>query len=372
MENILDLDLEELKERFRDDKMPSARAKQLYSWIYRKFVFDFNEMSDLSKELRKALPERFTVMPLEKLDTAGSPEEEAVKFLFRCADGECIETVLLIAGDDEPEPDDEEVRGRLTLCVSSQAGCALGCRFCATGKLGFRRDLTAGEIVAQALWVEKYLSGPRERTGRARSAEKTERRISNIVFMGMGEPLLNYRNVMKAVRILNRDEGYRLGARHITISTAGVVPGILELAKEKEQIRLAVSLHMADQKKREEWMPLARKYGLRELSDALKTYQGATGRRITFEYIPIEGVNMSGEDVRLLREWLTGLDYNLNVIAYNEVEGSDVRAPSEDALKAFAGMLKQNRMPYVFRRSKGRGRKAACGQLGLYWKGLNG
>jgi 23S rRNA (adenine2503-C2)-methyltransferase len=221
------------------------------------------------------------------------------------------------------------------------------------------------------LWVEKCLAERQKSAGKARSGEKTDRRISNIVFMGMGEPLLNYDRVLKAVRILNRKEGYFLGIRHFTLSTAGIVPGILKLEKENAQIRLAVSLHTADQKTREEWMPVAKKYGLDELINALRSYQNSTGRRITFEYIPIEGVNMSEGDVKLLSLKLAGLNYNLNVIAYNEVEGSGAKAPSDEALRRFSALLKQNRVPFVFRKSKGRDLKAACGQLGLYWKNLH-
>lgn len=368
MENILDLTFDELKKAFSGDKMPQARAGQIYDWVYKKFVFDFKQMSNLSKEMRERLTGEFRVLELEKIESAGSIEQETVKFLFRCEDGELVETVLIIA--DESDPDDEEAadspvrQARLTLCVSSQSGCSLGCRFCATGKLGFKRDLSAGEILSQVLWVERYLI---DRQG---ENKKNSRWLSNIVFMGMGEPMLNYEHVMKAIRILNDPKGYGLGIRHFTISTSGIVPGIKKLEDEKAQVRLAVSLHTADQTARETLMPVAKKYRLDELVSSLRSYQEKTGRRITLEYILFEGVNDTEKDVRMIREIMAGLDVNLNVIAYNEVEGLPYRSPSEDTVRRFTGYLRQYLIPYVFRKSKGRSIKAACGQLGLYWKGL--
>lgn len=368
MNNLLDLSFDELKGFFLNDKMPQARASQLYDWIYRKFVFDFEKMSNLSKEMRARFAGEFRVLQLEKAGSAGSVAEETVKFLFRCDDGQLIETVLIVAEDpgaDEDEADDGTARGaRMTLCVSSQAGCALGCGFCATGKLGFQRDLSAGEIVSQVLWVERYLAGGGE------EYKTTGRRISNIVFMGMGEPMLNYDNVMKAIRVLNDPRGYQLGIRHFTISTSGILPGIKKLEDEKAQVRLAVSLHSADQAKRADIMPIAKKYPLEDLAAGLKEYQDKTGRRVTLEYILFEGLNDTEKDVRLIRELMGGIDYNLNVIAYNEVEGLDFQSPSESTVRRFSGYLKQYLIPYVFRRSKGRSIKAACGQLGLYWKEL--
>lgn len=372
MENILDFSFDELKQAFSGDKMPQARAGQLFDWIYKKFVFDFGQMSNLSKELRQELQGKYGVLALEKIESAGSMEQETLKFLFRCSDGEMIETVLIIAEDpgaDEDDPSEMPSGGgnaRLTLCVSSQSGCALGCGFCATGKLGFKRDLSTAEILSQVLWVERYLADKQH------EKKQAGRRLSNIVFMGMGEPMLNYDRVLKSIRILNDPKGYNLGIRHFTLSTAGVVPGIKRLEDEKAQVRLAVSLHTADQTTRETLMPVAKKYRLDELVASLRSYQDKTGRRITLEYILMEGVNDTEKDVRLVKERMDGMTYNLNVIAYNEVDGLPYRSPTENTVRRFTGYLKQYQIPYVFRKSKGRSIRAACGQLGLYWKGLSG
>ncbi len=366
MLNLLDLTFNEIKSRFIDEGLPSFRSDQIINWIYKKFTYNFESMSDIPAILRPELSSRYNIINLSLLDSISSKNGDTIKFLFETADKNLIEAVLILADDDIDEPDSS----RMTLCVSSQAGCPIGCRFCATGFLGFKRNLTAGEIISEVLITEQFIQNIDKNQFKisGRSHDKITRKISNIVFMGMGEPLLNYENVLKSIEILNFTGGYNLGNRHFTISTAGIIPGIELLKKEALQLRLAVSLHSAFQSKRETLMPLAVTYNLKNLILSLKDYQTVTERRITFEYVLIEGENDSEKDAAELKHLLNGLDYNLNVIEYNPVEEISFRPPSESGIRQFKNFLKKYNIPYVFRKSKGRGIKAGCGQLGLYWK----
>jgi 23S rRNA (adenine2503-C2)-methyltransferase len=359
-DSILNYSIDDLKSWFGKNGKPTFAASQVMDWIYRKSVYRFDGMSNLSKAVRMELESRFDVITLALEESLESPDGETVKFLFKTRDNEHIETVIILA----PDHDLDEPDSRFTLCVSSQIGCPLGCTFCATGLLEFKRNLDAGEIISQVLLAEKYLA---EKSGPGKGIA---RNISNIVFMGMGEPLLNYDNVLKSIRILNWDKGYNLGIRHFTISTAGLIPEIEKLAKENLQIRLAVSLHSASQENREKLMPLSKKYPPNKLLEAVRSYQKTLDRRVTFEYILLEGFNDSEEDVKELRELTRNMHYNLNVIAYNPVEELPYQAPSEKAVADFIKILKKYNIPFVFRKSKGKGINAGCGQLGLYWKKL--
>jgi 23S rRNA (adenine2503-C2)-methyltransferase len=224
----------------------------------------------------------------------------------------------------------------------------------------FKRNLETSEIVSQVLLAEEYITKNRLPSGTG----NTPRSISNIVFMGMGEPLLNYENVLKSINILNSPGGYNLGSRHFTISTAGIIPGIRKLESENQQIRLAVSLHCAQQDKRASMMPVAKKYPLADLMDALKEYQAATGRRITFEYVLLENINDSSLDASCLKDILSGLHFNLNLIAFNPAEGLPFSRPSEKSMEKFTELLAARGIPFVLRKSKGGEIRAACGQLG--------
>ncbi len=323
---------------------------QLYNWIYTKFVLSFDDMSDISKLVREELKSNYTASGLSVSDIVSGSGGESVKFLLSTRDGNFIESVLIYRDDIYSNDADSKI----TLCVSSQAGCPLGCAFCATARAGYKRNLDTGEIISQVLLAEKYIS------------LHGVRKISNIVFMGMGEPLLNYDNVIKAVHILNFHNGYNLGSRHFTISTAGIIPGIMKLADEKSQIRLAVSLHTADQGKRASIMPVSVKYPLPLLIKALKHYQEKTGRRITFEYVLMEGLNDSAWEAGLLKEILRDFQYNLNIIPYNPSEGIPFKTPAINSIRAFTSNLKRFKIPYVLRKSKGSEISAACGQLGLH------
>lgn len=349
-QSLLDLSLDELRGLFQTLGHPVFIANQLFDWIYKKREFDFTEMSNLSKKLREDLAASYRIPALTLADKMEDPVSGSVKLLFKTEDGLGIESVILPMEDEDETAD-------VTLCVSCQSGCSLGCAFCATAKLGFTRNLAPGEIVSQVLLAEKLLGdGP-------------GRRITNLVFMGMGEPFLNYDSVLKAARILGEKKGYELGSRHITFSTSGVVPGILRLSEEPEQFRLAVSLHAAIQSKREEKMPIAKKFKLPELMDALKTYQSRVERRITVEYILLSGWNTTAADAKAIAELLAPLDYHLNLIPYNPMPEDTLSAPGKDEEIAFLAALKSHHVPYVRRKSRGGKIMAGCGQLGLFWKG---
>lgn len=370
MNQILNQSFAELKNEFVHAGVAASRAYQVYGWLYRRFITDFGQMSDLPKDLRARLALNWNTLMLKTVDTIASPGGETVKFLLETADSHHIESVLIFAPSDYDtggDDDNEESSGpRITLCVSSQAGCALGCSFCATGRLGFSRHLESGEIISQVLAAEQYLIEnfplPPD------NGQKTGRRIGNIVFMGMGEPLLNLDNCLKAIRVLNFSGGYNLGARHFTLSTAGITPGIEALTAEKMQLRLALSLHAASENKRSTIMPIAKTHRLDALIEALRRYLKATDRRVTLEYILLGGINTTEADALDLKRLLTDLKYNLNLISYNPVEGVPYSAPSEAETKEFMGHLKRHGIPMVFRKSKGGEIKAGCGQLGLYWK----
>ncbi|HEX2093543.1 MAG TPA: 23S rRNA (adenine(2503)-C(2))-methyltransferase RlmN [Longimicrobiaceae bacterium] len=315
---------------------PRYRVKQVLGWLYERGAFGFEEMSDLPRAEREALAERFAFSAPEVAKLSRSVDGTA-KHLWRLPDGELIESVLI------PTPN------RLTLCVSSQAGCAMACTFCATGWAGYRRQLTAGEIVAQYRQARRW------------AAENGYGEITNIVFMGMGEPLMNRRAVFPALAILNR--GYGFGARRITISTVGVVPGILEMAEMPEQYRLAVSLHAPNHDLRLKLIPLEKKYPLPELLDALRKFDEAGGKRITFEYVMIHGVTDLPELADELAEVIGGFKAFVNLIPFNPIPGTDWKPSSRNRLNYFVERLEARGISAFVRESRGRDIAAACGQL---------
>ncbi len=276
------------------------RAKQVYSWIHQNLVSDFSAMSNLPLALRKRLEEEATIGPSIVRSELHSKDDRTRKILLELADGKLIESVLMLY------PPLGEGSARATVCVSSQAGCAFGCTFCATGQMGFDRHLSAGEIVAQVLYFARELrSAPWTAVGLPGSTPIDH--ITNIVLMGMGEPLHNYENVLQALRILNSAEGFNLGARHMTVSTVGLVPAIRKLSKEPLQVNLAISLHAPTDELREQTMPVNRKYPLRELFAACKDYIASTKRQVTFEYVLLSGVNDTVQHAEQLARLLTPL-----------------------------------------------------------------
>jgi 23S rRNA (adenine2503-C2)-methyltransferase len=344
---IKSVTLEELETQFREMGQPAYRAKQVLQWLYGKRVKSFAEMTNLSAELRTKLDAEFGFDVLEPIRKQGS-KDTTQKFLFRLGDGSLIETVLIPAS---PALYGER-SDRRTICISSQVGCAYGCKFCASGLDGFSRNLHAGEIVDQFLRVEE-LSGER---------------INNIVFMGMGEPLANYDNLLRAINIINAEWGIGLGARHITVSTSGLAPMIRKLAEQPLQIRLAISLHGATDEVRQQIMPVNRKYPLTELLSALDYYTERKSQRITFEFILIEGINDSLEQAAALATVTKRLGAKINCIPYNTVEGLPWNRPSLRRQDAFMDVLHRAGVAATIRREKGHDIEAACGQLRLQAK----
>jgi 23S rRNA (adenine2503-C2)-methyltransferase len=323
---------------------PSYRAKQITDWLYKKRVNSFTEMTDLPQVLRAQLAHDFSFDKIEVVRVLGSADTTR-KFLFRLGDGNLIESVLIPASPAlYGSPSD-----RRTICISTQVGCAYGCKFCASGLDGWKRNLRPNEIVNQIIAVER----------------ESGERIDNIVFMGMGEPLANYDNVMGAIQIINAPWGIGIGARHITISTSGLVPQIRKLAEQPLQIRLAVSLHGASDEVRSRIMPVNRKYNLSALLEACRYFTSRKKQRITFEYILIEEINDSDEQAHKLAQHAHALEAKVNLIPYNNVEGLDWIRPSRDRQKRFLALLRGTGVRATLRREKGDDIAAACGQLRL-------
>ena len=312
------------------------RARQARAWIYERDAMSFEEMTDLPAAERAALAESFDLTAPASERVARSVDGTA-KHLWRMHDGELIESVLIPARD------------RLTLCISSQAGCAMACVFCATGWSGYRRHLTAAEIVAQFRGARRW------------ARENDAGAISNIVFMGMGEPLMNLRALMPALTLLNH--AYGVGARRITVSTVGIVPGIRALAERTEQFTLAVSLHAPNHELRQKIVPIERKYPLPDLLDALRRFEQAGGRRITFEYTMIDGVNDTTQLAEELADLVGEFEAHVNLIPYNPIPGPDWEPSPEARMRAFAAVLDARGVPATIRAPRGRDIAAACGQL---------
>ena len=327
---------QELTRFFESRGEKGFRARQVARWVFSGEARSINEMTDLSREQRDALAQSFSLAELE-VDTISRSTDGTAKHLWKTHDGELIESVLI------------PTKHRLTLCISSQAGCAMGCTFCATGWGGFRRHLTAGEIVAQfrgsRRWAEANGYGP----------------ISNVVYMGMGEPLANRDAVMASLTILNH--GYEFGARRITVSTVGVVPGIQALADRPEQFRLALSLHSPDEELRQTLIPLEKRWPLPELMRALQTFNEAGGKRITFEYTMIRDVNDAPELAPRLADMAYELNAFVNLIPFNPIPFQDWQASDPARIKEFARVLENRGVDVAVREPRGRDIDAACGQL---------
>ena len=339
---LQNLTLPELEERLIALGEPKYRAGQVMRWLYEKRAESYEKMTDLPAALRALFVAEFPFVRLENVRVLGS-KDTTQKFLFRLPDGALIESVLIPAspalyGD---------ASDRRTICMSTQVGCAYGCKFCASGLDGFARNLSAAEIAGQFMEVER-LSGER---------------INNIVFMGMGEPLANFPNLMKAITIINSEWGNGLGARHITISTSGLAPQIRQLAEQPKQIRLAISLHGATDAVREQIMPVNKKYPIAALVDACEYYTTKKKQRITFEYILIKGVNDDTSHAADLARIVKHVGAKVNCIPYNHVEGLTWERPDESRQDAFMSVLERSNCIATIRREKGHDIAAACGQL---------
>jgi 23S rRNA (adenine2503-C2)-methyltransferase len=328
------MDRSELELFAKDMGLEAFRGRQIFRWIYQERVGGFERMTDVSKAIRDTLSESSEISRLERKEMLRSVDG-TIKFLFRLGDGPHIESVLI------PEDD------RLTLCISSQAGCPAKCGFCATGKLGFKRNLKAGEIVDQFLQAQ----------------EISERRISNIVFMGMGEPMLNLENVLKACRIINDDCGPGLSQKKITISTVGIVRGMRKFVAVANKLGLALSLHSADEEIRQRIMPVAKKNSLADIMVEVRRYTELTGRRISFEYLLLGGINDSIADARKLVKLIHGIPSKINLMRYNPVAGLPFSRPEEDDVQRFQEYLNPRVYAVTIRESRGADIKGACGQL---------
>ena len=353
---------EELEARFKGSGQPAYRAGQLLAWLYVQRVTDWEAMTNLPKPLREQLRQNFTLHTLELVRLQGA-RDTTQKFLWRLSDGSLIESVLIPAnpalyGD---------ASDRHTLCVSTQVGCAYGCKFCASGLEGWKRNLSADEIVEQVLAVERWnqVESSRSRADVPVLSETKPRLINNLVIMGMGEPLANYENLLRALTILNAPWGGGIGARKITVSTSGLAPQIRKLAEEPLQVRLAISLHGAVDEVRNKIMPVNRRYPLRELIAACEYYQQKKGRMITLEYILIAGVNDQLNQTKPLAQLAHRLHAKVNLIPYNKVEGLPWERPTDRAQEDFLAALERQKVIATLRREKGHEIDAACGQLRL-------
>ncbi len=333
--DILTRTIEELRADMEAASEKSFRAKQIYEWLHVHHVKSFDEMTSLSKALREKLDQRFTIPSLQTLEVLTSQIDGTKKYLFALEDGNVIESVMM------------RYSYGISVCISSQVGCRMGCRFCASTIGGRVRDLTASEMLCQITEISRQAG----------------ERVGHVVIMGSGEPLDNYDNLVRFLRIIGDPDGECLSLRDITVSTCGIVPNIYALADEGLPVTLALSLHAPTQEKRERLLPVSHKYRLPEVMDAMRYYFEKTGRRITFEYSCVEGENTSPEDAALLADLVRGMNCHINLIPVNPVEERSFRRPDRRDIEAFRGMLEKRGISVTIRREMGRDINGACGQL---------
>ena len=333
--DICEYDLGELQQLFSEMGEPRYRAAQLYAWLHQRLASDFSEMSDLSKKLRERLSADFRITTAEPMETLVSRIDGTRKYVLRLYDDNVIESVLM------------RYHHGNSVCVSSQVGCRMGCRFCASTLDGCVRNLSAAEMLAQVYTIER----------------DTGERVSNVVIMGSGEPLDNFDEVVRFVRMLSDEHGLHISQRNITLSTCGIVPKIPELAKQNLQITLALSLHAASQQVREEIMPVARTYKLPDVLSACKKYHEQTGRRLTFEYAVVRGVNDTRQEAQKLADLLRGMHGHVNLIPVNPIRERSYESPDRGTVEAFRDVLERNGIAATIRREMGRDISSACGQL---------
>ena len=335
MKDIKSLNLEQLTEELLSIGEKKFRAKQIYSWIHEKLVDSFDEMTNLSKDLREKLKANYNLNSMDAVAVQTSKIDGTQKYLFRLHDGHVVESVLM------------KYHHGNSVCISSQVGCLMGCRFCASTIGGKVRDLAASEMLGQIYKIQK-LSGER---------------VHNVVVMGTGEPLDNYDNLVQFIKMLTDENGLNISQRNLTVSTCGIVPRIRELAGEKFQITLALSLHATTQEKRKQLMPIANKYDLKEVLDACHYYYEQTGRRITFEYSLVGGVNDTKQDAEKLTKLIGKFPCHVNLIPVNPIKERDFVQPNKQECQAFRNKLEKNGINVTIRREMGRDIDGACGQL---------
>ena len=334
-QDIKSMTLEELTESIRQMGDKPFRAKQIYQWLHQKLVTEFDEMSNLSKPLREKLKEQFFLTALYPADVKISQIDGTRKYLFRLADGNVIESVWM------------QYHHGNSVCISSQVGCRMGCRFCASTLDGLERNLTPAEMLDQIYRIQCL----------------TGERVSNIVIMGSGEPMDNYDNVIRFIRMITDENGLNISQRNITLSTCGIVPGILKLAEEDVQITLALSLHAPNDEVRKTLMPIANRYALKDILAACQTYFEKTGRRLTFEYSLVSGVNDNLDEAKALTALIKHMHGHVNLIPVNPIKERDYRQSDRKAIEAFKAYLEKNGINVTVRREMGRDINGACGQL---------
>lgn len=338
-QNIRHLSLSELENYFTTIGQPKFRVKQVHEWLWQKHAYSFDDMTNLSKDLRNKLASEF-ILPALQIETVQNSEDGTIKSRFKTSDGHMIEGVLI------------PTEARKTACVSSQIGCSLSCKFCATGYMERKRNLNYDEIYDQVVMINQQ------------SEAKYNKKLSNIVFMGMGEPLLNYKNVLKAIERISADDGLGMSAKRVTVSTAGVAKQIKQLGDDNVKFKLALSLHAANDKKRNEIMPINESNNISVLIEALNHFYKQTGNEITFEYILFQNFNDSQKDAEELIKIYRQVPADLvNIIEYNPIDAFKFQKPNEDVVDEFMSILSKNRVNARLRRSRGKDIDAACGQL---------
>jgi 23S rRNA (adenine2503-C2)-methyltransferase len=340
MKDLKSLNLEQLTEELLSIGEKKFRAKQVYSWIHEKLVDSFDEMTNLSKDLREKLKSSYTLNSLDAVAVQTSKIDGTQKYLFKLHDGHVVESVLM------------RYHHGNSVCISSQVGCLMGCRFCASTIGGKVRDLAASEMLGQIYKIQKL----------------SEERVHNVVVMGTGEPLDNYDNLVQFIKMLTDENGLNISQRNLTVSTCGIVPGIRKLAEEKFQMTLALSLHATTQEKRKQLMPIANKYDLKEVLDACHYYYEQTGRRITFEYSLVGGVNDTKQDAEELTRLIGKFPCHVNLIPVNPIKERDFVQPNKQECQAFRNKLEKNGINVTIRREMGRDIDGACGQLRKRYK----
>ncbi len=337
MNNIYDYSIEQLTDHLTANGVAKFRAAQIWDWLYVKAVSEFSMMSNIDKKTLAILSEQFKI-PSLNIRKHQIAKDGTQKALIELADGKLIETVLM------------KYQHGYSVCVTTQIGCAVGCSFCASGLLGFTRNLSAGEIVMQVLFWQREL-------------KKLNSRVATVVVMGIGEPFNNYDQCLQFIDIINDHKGLNIGARHITVSTSGIVPKIRQFANYPKQINLAISLHSADDSTRSKIMKINNAYPLTELMNAVDYYISKTNRRVTFEYIMLSGINDQAQDAQMLASLVAGKNCHINIIPYNSVDENDYRATMPQTVKRFANILSEKKIQVSVRRSNGEDIDGACGQL---------
>lgn len=343
MQSFHGMSLEELSLLLSEENEKPFRAKQIFHWVYARKVTDWQQMTDLNMTLRMKLKQKFSFSSIVQKNVQESKDEETIKFLWELSDGKLVESVLICSEE------------RRTVCVSSQVGCPARCAFCASGKAGFLRNLTAAEIFEQVYQIDRFL-------------HLKGQRVSHVVFMGMGEPFENYDHVLKAIHLLNDSLRLNISQRRITVSTVGIVEGIRRFMNEKLKVNLVLSLHASNQHVRKKIIPYARKYPLEEIMSAMVAFARESKRDITYEYTLIEGINDLPEHADELGVLLKGQQCTVNLIPYNPVPGLHLRRPESQAIEKFRRILTSYEVVTTWRYTKGKDIAAACGQLALYRK----